>query len=404
MSKKNLPQTLKGFRDFLPQEAAKRQWLINKLTTIFKSWGYEPLETPTLESLELFQGQIGEEEKLFFKFKDPGGRDVALRYDQTVPVCRVVAQYLNNPIKLPFKRYQIQPAFRAEKPQKGRYREFLQCDADIFGTTSPLADAEVIGLGLDAYRQLGFKKAVVLINDRQLLKDIPYKAIASIDKLKKLGEEGVVQDMIKKGIKKDQAKKYLDQIQSIKPNDTIKTILKYLENLGFDSTWYKFDPTIARSFSYSSGPIWEINIPGFTSGSVLGGERFDQLTKKISGIDIPATGFGLGFDRTLEAAEQFNLIPKQNIAAKVLVTIFDQDFLSNSVEISNKLRQNNINTTLSPEIDKLDKQLKYANLKNIPYVVIIGPDEAKKGQVTLKDMKAKTQSTLPLERVIAKLK
>ena len=404
MSKKNLPQTLKGFRDFLPLEAAKRQWLINKLTTIFESWGYVPLETPTLESLELFQGQIGEEEKLFFKFKDPGGRDVALRYDQTVPVCRVVAQYLNNPIKLPFKRYQIQPAFRAEKPQKGRYREFLQCDVDIFGTTSPLADAEVIGLGLDVYRQLGFKKAVVLINDRQLLKDIPYKAIASIDKLKKLGEKGVIQDMVKKGMKINQAKKYLDLIQSIKPNNAIKTILDYLKNLGFDSSWYKFDPTIARSFSYSSGPIWEINIPGFTSGSVLGGERFDQLTKKISGIDIPATGFGLGFDRTLEAAEQFNLIPKQNISAKVLVTIFDQDSLANSVEISNKLRRNNINTTLYPEIDKLPKQLKYADQKNIPYVLIVGPDEAKKGQVTLKDMKAKTQSTLPLEKVIAKLK
>src|SRR3990167_10165281 len=162
---KAILQTLKGFRDFLPKEAMQRQWLRNIMIKVCESWGYEPLETPTLEPLELFAGQIGEDEKLFFKFKDPGGRDVALRYDQTVPASRVVGQYAQQ-LPMPFKRYQIQPAFRAENPQKGRYREFLQCDADIFGVASPLADAEVIALSLDVYKRIGFPQATARINDR----------------------------------------------------------------------------------------------------------------------------------------------------------------------------------------------------------------------------------------------
>src|SRR3989344_4710325 len=170
------PQTLKGFRDFLPADAMARQWLVGKIKKVFELWGFDPLETPTLEPLELFEGQIGEDEKLFFKFKDSGNRNVALRYDQTVPTCRVVGQY-GQDLPMPFKRYQIQPAFRAEKPQKGRYREFLQCDADIFGESSIMADAEVIALSLDIYRRLGFKEVKVLINDRALLSDLPYDAI-----------------------------------------------------------------------------------------------------------------------------------------------------------------------------------------------------------------------------------
>ena len=152
-------QTLKGFRDFLPKEALKRKWLREKISEVFELWGYDPLETPTLEYLEVFQGVIGEDEKLFFKFEDQGGRNVAMRYDQTVPACRVVGQYQSQ-LPTPFKRYQIQSAFRSENPQKGRYREFLQCDADIWGVKEPYADAEVIALSLEIYKELGFKKAV----------------------------------------------------------------------------------------------------------------------------------------------------------------------------------------------------------------------------------------------------
>ncbi|MEN8253382.1 MAG: ATP phosphoribosyltransferase regulatory subunit, partial [Patescibacteria group bacterium] len=159
--KKNLPQTLKGFRDFLPEEKRKRDYVLKKIIEVFELWGFEPLETPTLEALELFEGQIGEDEKLFYKFKDNGGRDVAMRYDQTVPICRVMSQYKDQ-LPQPFRRYQTQPVFRAEKPQRGRYREFFQCDADIFGSLSPYADAEVIALSLAIYRAIGFKTAKVL--------------------------------------------------------------------------------------------------------------------------------------------------------------------------------------------------------------------------------------------------
>ena len=391
-------KTLSGFRDFLPEEALKRNWLKGKLRKIFEQWGYDPVETPTLEALALFEGQIGEDEKLFYKFKDLGGRNVALRYDQTVPICRLIGQYAQE-LPLPFKRYQIQPAFRAEKPQKGRYREFLQADADIFGIESPVADAQVIALSLDIYRQLGFKKAIALINDRKLLKDIPYPALVAIDKLKKIGREAVLKEMEKKGILLKRAKEYLSYIKNLKPNETINIILDYLKAYGIDKSWYAFEPTIVRSFAYSTGPIWEVEIPGFEAGSVLGGERFDKLVKDIAGINIPGTGFGLGFDRTLEAAEQFGLAPKVKTTTQILVTIFSPEFLNESLKLANKLREKNINTEVYPDPDKkLDKQLKYADRKGIPYVAILGREEIKAGKVTLKEMKTGKQKKLTFEK------
>lgn len=401
-------QNLKGFRDFLPSEALKRNWLKEKIIGVFERWGYDPLETPTLEPLELFKGQIGEDEKLFFSFKDPGGREVALRYDQTVPTCRVVGQYgsAGSPqsLVMPFKRYQIQSAFRAENTQRGRYREFLQCDADIFGITSPFADAEVIALSLDIYKAIGFTQAQARINDRALLTDFPYEAIVAIDKLKKIGADGVIADMVKKGISKTDAQKYLETIPNLKPNETIATILEYIKAYGFSEEWYTFDPTIARSFSYSTGPIWEIVIPNWEGGSVLGGERFDKLIAQVSGVDIAGTGFAIGFDRTLEAAQDLNLIPQIGTNTKVLVTIFDKQQAFSALQLAKRLRDKGISTEFFPNPDsKLEKQLKYADKKGIPYVIIAGPEEVAKGVVKLKNMKTKTQETLTPTQLIEKL-
>ncbi|HLD24324.1 MAG TPA: histidine--tRNA ligase [Patescibacteria group bacterium] len=399
MNQKTLP--LKGFRDFLPAEAAKRKWLRDKLAGICESWGFSPLETPTLEPLEIFTGAIGEDEKLFFKFKDQGDRDVALRYDQTVPTCRVIAQYQNS-LTFPFKRYQIQPAFRSEKPQKGRYREFTQVDADIFGVKTPDADAETIALSLDIYKQLGFKRALVRINSRALFKDMPYEAIVSIDKIKKIGDDGVLAEMNKKGITPEKAKEYLSYVKNLEPNEEIAFILKYLKDYGFPEDWYTFDPTIARSFSYSMGPIWEVEIPeasGYTM-SVLGGERYDGLLEKLAGKDIGGTGFGLGFDRTLEAAEIMKLIPTLSIAGQVLVTVFNPDLLASSQKITKQLRENGIATDLYPTTDKLEKQLKYADKNEIPYVIIQGPEEVSKDTVKLKNMKTKEQKEVTIEVLI----
>ncbi len=396
----NKIQNLKGFRDFLPGEALKREWLKKKISDTFKLWGYDPLETPTLEPLELFAGQIGEDEKLFFKFKDPGGRDVALRYDQTVPTCRVVGQY-GGQLVMPFKRFQIQSAFRAENTQKGRYREFLQADADIFGIDSPFADAEVIALSLDIYKQIGFKRAKVLINDRTLLKDFPYEAIVAIDKIKKIGADGVIKTMENKGITFEDAKKYLQTIKNLQPNETIKTILNYLKSAGYPPDWYEFDPTIARSFSYSSGVIWEVEIPDYPGSSILGGEHYDKLIEKISGAQIPGTGFAVGFDRTFEAAVSLNLIPQVTTNTHVLVTIFDSSLQTKSLEVAMTLRNAHIQTELYPDPNaKLEKQLKYADRKGIPFCVIIGPQEAGTNKVKLKNMKEKSQEVINMEELI----
>lgn len=394
------PQTLKGFRDFLPAEARKRQWLRGQMIKVFERWGYEPIETPTLESYELFKGEVGEDEKLFYKFKDLGDRQVMLRYDQTVPTCRVIGQYANE-IKFPFRRYQIQSNFRAEKPQAGRFREFVQADVDIFGVTSPLADAEAIAVSLDLYKSLGFKKAVAVINSRDLMKDVPYEAIVAIDKLKKIGEEGVIEDMISKGISKVQAQKYFDYVKNIQPDETIRTIFEYLKNAGFPNDWYRFEPTLARSFSYSQGPIWEMVIPEYPSGSVGGGERYDGMMKRITGLDIAATGIAFGFDRTLEAIEVCGLLPDLNIQTKVLVTVFSPELFSNSLSLSLSLRNSGINCELYPDFVKLDKQLKYANAKGIPYVAILGPEEIKTKTVNLKNMDTGEQKCLSEQELIS---
>jgi histidyl-tRNA synthetase len=401
MDKKITPQILKGFRDFLPVDAMKRQYVIDIIRRIFELYGFEPIETPAIEYLEVFTGNIGEDEKLFYKFKDTGGRKVALRYDQTVPTCRFIAQYPDK-ITLPFKRYQIQTVWRAEKPQKGRYREFLQCDADIFGVENRVADGETIALTIDIFKNLGFKNPVAVINDRALYQDIPYKAIVAIDKLKKIGKEGVVAELISKGYSQNEAKELLIKVEAIKPNEELKTIFKYLEDYGFKNN-YQFNPTLARSFSYSTGTIWEIVVSEFDAGSLAGCERFDSLVSRFSNREVPAVGFAVGFDRTVLAMEELGLFPDIKTKTKILVTVFDKSLVKDSQKITQKLRGQKINTDLySDPSAKLDKQLKYADKKGIPYVVIIGPDEISKEIIVLKDMKSgKQQAFDKIDKLIS---
>lgn len=394
MNNKITPRLLKGFRDFNALEAYKRDYLKEKIKEVFALYGFEPLETPAVEYLETFTGNIGEDEKLFFKFSDQGERQVALRYDQTVPTCRYVAMNFNE-VVLPYKRYQIQTVWRAEKPQKGRYREFLQCDADIFGVKGPEADAEVIALTIDIYKFLGFKNFTVKINDRSLFRDVPYPVIVAIDKLVKIGKEGVIKEIIGKGYSAAEAETFLKRVNEVKPSASLKTIFSYLKSLGIEDKYFVFDPKIARSFSYSTGPIWEVAVEGFDVGSVLGGERFDSLVSRFSNQEVPGTGFGLGFDRTIEAMEQFGLLPEKVTQTKVLATVFSPELLPQTLVLVQKLRENKINTDLYTRSgDKLDKQLKYADKKGIPYVVILGEEEVKSDTVTLKDLAKRVQKTL----------
>lgn len=396
------PQTLKGFRDFLPTDAIKRQYAINIIRNTFESFGFEPLETPAVEYLETFSGNVGEDEKLFFKFQDQGKRWVALRYDQTVPTCRVIAQYPNE-IKLPFKRYQIQTVWRSEKPQKGRFREFLQCDADIFGVDHRASDGETIALTIQIFKNLGFKNPTAIINDRALYQDVPYKAIVAIDKLAKIGDEGVVKELIAKGYTKPDAEKLLVTVKNSKPNEALQTIFSFLDAYGMKDN-YRFEPTLARSFNYSTGTIWEIVDPAFTSGSLAGCERFDSLVGKFSNRNVPAVGFAVGFDRTIVAMDELGLFPNLKTKTMVVVTVFNENFLGSSQKLTEKLREAAINTDLYPDpTAKLEKQLKYADNKGVPYVIIQGPEEKSKNIVKLKNMQTKEQFELTLDDVIRKL-
>ncbi len=395
------PRTLKGFRDFFPQDVIKRNYLKQKIVEMFTLYGFEPIETPLLEYLETFRGNIGEDEKLFFHFLDNGNRPVALRYDQTVPTCRFIAEHRDK-IKFPFKRYQIQPVYRAEKPQKGRYREFVQCDADIFGVVGPEADAQLIALTIDIYTHLGFKDFVVKVNDRSLFKGIDYPVIVAIDKLAKIGTEGVIEEIHTKGYSLIEAKNMLDRVLNAQPNDTLNSIFSYLRAAGFAQDRSVFDPSLARSFSYSTGPIWEVVIAHFEQGSVLGGERFDKLIGRFQKEDIPGTGFALGFPRTYEAMEQFGLFPESlHLAPRVMVSIFSPSYLSSSVRVASLLRKSSIATEIySDATHDLSKQLKYAVKRDIEYVIIIGEEEEKSHTVTIKELATRTQHSVRQDKLI----
>ena len=408
MSTKIKPQTLKGFRDFLPAEKRKRDYVTQKIKKTFELFGFEPLETPTLEYSEVILGKYGKEaDKMVYSFKDKGGRNLSLRYDQTVPTARVLAQYQNSLPKC-FRRYQIQNVFRADKPQKGRYREFTQCDIDIFGSTSPIADAEIIACTYFSFQNVGFKNIILRLNDRQILFNVlqtyasaklpTLSIIQTIDKLDKKPQDEVVQELVTKGLTLKQAQQALQAIQAAKISDNLQQIINFSQALGVPETALQFTPALARGLDYYTGMIFEVILPEYPLGSFGGGGRYDNLINQLSGYSIPAVGIAFGFDRMVEAADELNLIPQENTGAKVLITVFEN--CEPALTATAALRQKNINAEVFPKPEKIDKQLKYADKKGIPYILMIGPDEAAKNMVTLKDMTTGKQETLTLEKAI----
>jgi histidyl-tRNA synthetase len=401
MTKKIKPQTLKGFRDFLPEEMVIRQKVIDILKNVFESYGFEPLETPALEYAETLLGKYGEEaDKLIYQFEDRGKRKVGLRYDLTVPLARVIAANPNLP--MPFKRYQIQPVWRADKPQAGRFREFLQCDIDTIGNASLRADAEIIACALEAIKKLGLKNTKMLINDRYILRNLKPEFVSAIDKLGKVGKAGVIKELVKKGAKKSWAEKYINSFSKEKPTPNNITVFNHLKKLGWkEGKDFEFDPTLARGLDYYTSTIFELASPNCKSDSLGGGGRYDNLIGMFLGRDVPAVGFSFGIDRLIEAMKQQGLFKKlPKTTTKVLVTIFSPEFLEESIKLASKLREAGINTDLYPDPDtKLDKQLKYADRKGIPYVVILGPEEVKNKTVTVKNMKNGSQKTLSIDEL-----
>ena len=399
-------QTLKGFRDFLPTAARKRQFVLDTLKKVFESYGFEPLETPALEYEEILLGKYGTEgDKLMYRFIDNGKRKVAMRYDQTVPLARVVASHQND-LPLPFKRYQMQNVYRAENTQKGRYREFLQVDLDVVGVYSPLADAETIAACVDCLKALGFKKFKILINDRMLFSNLPNMGITdkeipvvirAIDKLKKIGKEKVLNELIENGISSQRATYLLQALETEKPTPKINEIFSVLEKMNVDEKYVEFLPTLARGLDYYTGIIFEVEIDGYDTGSVAGGGRYDNLIGMFAGRDIPAVGFAFGFDRLIEAMETLDLFPKNLNGKDILVAFSSSELEEKALKTVTVLRDKGLNAQVYLEDAILEKQLKYADKKKITYVLIVNTDDFVLKNMDLGEKKTVTLENLPNE-------
>ena len=411
---KNTPQTLKGFRDFLPEDMIIRNYVKNIFIEVFENFGFQPLETPTLEYLSTLTGKYGSDaDKLLYSFTDKGDRQVGLRYDLTVPAAKILAMY-SNTISLPFKRYQIQNIFRAEKPQKGRYREVMQCDIDTFGTNSPTADAEIIAVIYTILNKLKFSKYSIKINSRQVLFDILEKSniknnqnsvFQSLDKFQKIGQDGVNKELISKGLSNNQIASIFEYIKTAQPDQKLKDVFDLLKNYGIPASAFQFDPTMVRGLDYYTDTIFETYVDEPKIGSVTGGGRYNNLVKTLGGPDIPAVGTTIGLDRICDVITKLNLLPNlPKTITKVMVANLGSETQNQSLALSSNLRQNNIATVFYPDPEKLGKQIKYALSLNIPYLAIIGTDEAAQNKITLKNLTSQQQQLLSLQEIIDILK
>lgn len=402
-------QTPKGFRDFLPADALKRKAVLDRIISIYQKFGFDPLETPTVEYEETLKGKYGEEEKLIYSFETQGGDRLALRYDQTVPLVRVVAQW--GPVGaqkliLPFKRYQIQPTFRGENTQKGRYREFLQCDADIIGVSTPLCDAELLALAYEVYRGLGLD-VIIKINDRALLAEFEARHLSSIDKLNKIGTDGVIAELAARGMSGTEAAQSLERIRQLTPSPALQETIQTFEKMGYPKEALLFDPSLVRGLDYYTGIILEVVLREDPNGSSLaGGGRYDKIIGQFTGTDIPANGFSIGFDRTVEVLQAKNLLTPLLTTTQALIAFNSPSFEAKALGILSNLRGGGINTEiwLDPST-KLEKQLKYTDIKGIRFVVIVGllnnenPDE-----VILKDLHSRSQDTIKITDLVERIK
>ncbi len=425
------PRIYKGTRDFLPQQMIKRNYVINIIKRVFEKYGFEPLETPTIELWETLSGKYGEEgDRLTYRFTDRGDREVGLRYDLTVPMARVVAMYPNIP--KPFKRYQIQPVWRADKPQKGRYREFYQCDVDIIGSVSMLADAEIIAIIYETLQKLGFRGFKIRINSRKILSGLTeisgagtekeVEICRAIDKFDKIGLEGVKSELEKRGIEAPARERILDYLTISGSNEErlnrleeafassevglagvteIRELFAFLQEYQIPEDFLLFDLYLARGLDYYTGPIYETVVEEPRIGSITGGGRYDHLIGLFAGQDQPATGTTIGLERIITVMEELNMFPTDlRTSVQVLVTVFDRDSLPYSIKVARLLREAEINTDLYTGKSKLRGQFGLANDKGIPLVLIAGPDEIEKGLVNIKDMRSGEQRQVRLEEII----
>ena len=431
-------QPARGMRDFLPEDVRKREYVIGVIKEVYERYGFEPLETPAAENIETLMGKYGEEgNQLIFKIlkrgvhEGTGEADLALRYDLTVPLARVVAEYRD---KLPkfFKRYQIQPVWRADRPARGRYREFYQCDVDVLGSRSMIVEAEIISASSEALNKLGFSDFTVRLNHRKVLTGIldaagiPAEkhgtALIALDKLDKIGTEGVLREFAEREVvTTDSGKKLLalfefssdneqtlQQLEQFIGTNTVgseglrdlREILNYLPKSAV-----RIDPSLARGLSYYTGAIVEIQVKDL-AGSLGGGGRYDNLVGMFLGQDIPACGFSLGLERIIVVMSERGMFPAHvgSARANVMVAIWDEDSIPQSIALAQELRASGLRVDLYPDVDKLGKQFKYASLRGVPFVAVLGEEERARGEVALKNMSTGEQIAIPQKDLAVRLR
>jgi histidyl-tRNA synthetase len=448
------PSIPKGTRDFSPAVMLKRNYLMGVIKRAFQTFGYLPIETPSMENLSTLMGKYGEEgDRLIFKILNSGDflknvdantdfnakkmtskiSEKALRYDLTVPFARYVVQNQND-IAFPFKRYQVQPVWRADRPQKGRFREFFQCDADVVGSSSLLYEIELIQLYDTVFTELKLP-TIIKLNNRKVLSGIAevigegdklIDITVAIDKLDKIGLEKVKEEMQTKGVS-DSAIEKLDPILKMKGDakqklvtmrevladsviglegvEEIQTVLDKVEVLGLDTAELDFDLTLARGLNYYTGSIFEVETKGVQMGSIGGGGRYDDLTGIFGLKDMPGIGISFGLDRIYLVVEELNLFPSLEADfTQVLFVNFGESEADYCLKALRDLRKAGINSELYPDAAKMKKQMNYANKKGIPYVVLVGEDEMNSGLLTVKNMNDGTQSNVSVVDLIKQLK
>ena len=442
------PTLAKGTRDFSPLVMEKRNYIFNTIKTVFKKYGYSEIQTPSFENLDTLTGKYGEEgDQLIFKILNSGDylskiskdqlstiaskgltpiiSEKALRYDLTVPFARYVVMHQNE-ITYPFKRYQIQPVWRADRPQRGRYREFYQCDADVVGSASLLNEAEFIAIYFEVLGKFGLKDFSIKINNRKVLagiadvldrSDLLIEMTVAIDKLDKIGVKGVEKELIERGFTESNVEKLNPILQSSGSiDDQLLLLNAFLENSiigkkGIEEieevisyvnildpqilNKLQLDITLARGLNYYTGTILEVKTNEVVMGSIGGGGRYDDLTGMFGLAGLTGVGISFGADRIYDVLEELNLFPQDTEeGTKVLISNFDLAAEKYSLPLLQRLREEGIAAEIYPTAAKLKKQMSYAHTKNIPFVILVGEEEMQKGQYTLKDMKSGDQQQL----------
>ncbi|MBS1526644.1 MAG: histidine--tRNA ligase [Bacteroidetes bacterium] len=452
------PSVPKGTRDFSPAEMAKRNFIFDTIKGVFRKYGYQQIETPAMEKLSTLTGKYGDEgDKLIFKilnngdFLADGGinesnitadskrllpliAEKALRYDLTVPFARYVVMHQNE-IAFPFKRFQVQPVWRADRPQKGRYREFYQCDADVVGSDSLLNEAEFVMIYDEALSKLGLKDFTIKINNRKILSGIAQvidkndniiDLTVAIDKLDKIGLDGVIKELLEKGFTThdiEQLKPIIllegtndaklaslrdalsESPTGLKGCDEVESVLNYIANCPLRTAKLELDITLARGLNYYTGAIFEVKTNEVAMGSIGGGGRYDDLTGMFGLKGLTGVGISFGADRIYDVMEELKLFPETaGETTRVLICCFDAEGEKYALPLLKRLRDNNISSELYPAGAKIKKQLDYANGKQIPYTIVIGSDEMRSGLLAFKDMNSGVQEKLSAEEIIKRLK